>query len=152
MAAHVDDCLVTGTNKKLVDESKKRINGKYRMTDLGPCRWLLGIKIERDLENRTISLSQHSYIDISDLPGFERQFQKWWVTIQPPWRVLDGKLLKDVMDGDWDSLRCPGLNGIISVLTALFYWCLAVKGKPGRKKVWVAAVGDCHIVFRHLLA
>jgi len=33
------------------------------LTDLGPCKWLLGIKIERDLENQTISLSQHAYID-----------------------------------------------------------------------------------------
>jgi len=63
LGVHVNDCLSTGTNQKLVDEFKKRINGKYPMTDLGPCRWLLGVKVERDLEKRTISLSQHAYID-----------------------------------------------------------------------------------------
>jgi len=89
--------------------------------------------------------------NIADLPGFERQFQQWWVTIQPVWRVSDRKLLKDVVNGDWDSLRRPGLNGIVSVLAALFYWGLAVKQKPGKKKVWMAAVEDCQIVFRHLL-
>jgi hypothetical protein len=33
------------------------------MTDLGPCKWLLGIKIECDLEAGTTSLSQSAYID-----------------------------------------------------------------------------------------
>jgi hypothetical protein len=39
------------------------VNGKYRLTDLGPCKWLLGIKVDRNLENGTIALSQHAYID-----------------------------------------------------------------------------------------
>ena len=63
LAVHVDDCLATGSNQALVNEAKERVNGKYKMTDLGPCKWLLGIKIERDLENHTTSLSQHAYIE-----------------------------------------------------------------------------------------
>lgn len=89
--------------------------------------------------------------NISDLPGFEREFQQWWLTIQPPWRVSNGKLLKDAVDGDWDCLRRPGLNGIVSVLAALFYWGVVVKEKPARKKAWVAAVGDCQVALHHLL-
>jgi hypothetical protein len=46
-----------------VDEFKARINGKYRMTDLGPCKWLLGIKITCDVQAGTIALSQHAYVD-----------------------------------------------------------------------------------------
>ena len=60
---HVDDCLSIGTSQGLVTEFKKRINEKYKMTDLGPCKWLLGIKIDRDLANGTLALSQHTYID-----------------------------------------------------------------------------------------
>ena len=63
VAVHVDDCLTTGSSRNLVDEFKRRVNEKYRMTDLGPCKWLLGIRVERDLENGTIALSQHAYID-----------------------------------------------------------------------------------------
>jgi hypothetical protein len=63
LAVHVDDCLTTGSTQGLVDEFKKQMNEKYTLTDLGPCKWLLGIKIERDLKNQTISLSQHAYID-----------------------------------------------------------------------------------------
>jgi hypothetical protein len=63
VAIHVDDCLSTGTSQGLVNEFKRRVNGKYRLTDLGPCKWLLGIKVDRNLENGTIALSQHAYID-----------------------------------------------------------------------------------------
>ena len=33
------------------------------MTDLGPCKWLLSIKITRDEQASTIALSQHAYVD-----------------------------------------------------------------------------------------
>jgi hypothetical protein len=55
--------MATGTNQVLVNETKRKVNEKYKMTDLGPCQWLLGIKIEHDLKNQTISLSQHAYIN-----------------------------------------------------------------------------------------
>jgi Reverse transcriptase (RNA-dependent DNA polymerase) len=63
MGVHVDDCMAIGTTQGLLNEFKVRMNKKYRLTDLGSCRWLLGIKIERDLEGETTALSQHAYID-----------------------------------------------------------------------------------------
>jgi len=33
------------------------------MTNLGPISWLLGIKVTQDRKNRTITLSQQSYVD-----------------------------------------------------------------------------------------
>jgi hypothetical protein len=88
---------------------------------------------------------------ISDPAHFEKQFRRWWLTIQPEWRVSNGKLVKD-MEGDWDSLRRPGKNGLLSVLAALFYWGLSVKNKSGAKKAWKRAVEDFQAVFHHLLA
>jgi hypothetical protein len=63
LAVHVDDCLSVGTTQGLLNEFKGKINGKYRMTDLGPCKWLLGVRVDRDTKNKTIGLSQHAYID-----------------------------------------------------------------------------------------
>ena len=60
---HVDDGMVTGNNVKLIRRFKEDMNSKYRLTDLGAVNWLLGIKITRDFVNKTISLSQHAYID-----------------------------------------------------------------------------------------
>jgi len=58
---------------------------------------------------------------VTEMAGFERSFMKWWVYLQPDWRVADGKVLKDIM-GDLSVLKRPGLNGFLTVLVGLFYW------------------------------
>ena len=63
LGTHVDDCLSTGNTQALLDGFKTKINATYRLTDLGPCKWLLGIKVDRDIINKTTALSQHTYID-----------------------------------------------------------------------------------------
>lgn len=63
LAVHVDDCIFTGSSSDLVAQYKDKINSCYALTDLGPVHWLLGIKITRDRDAHTISLSQASYID-----------------------------------------------------------------------------------------
>ena len=74
------------------------------------------------------------------------------MSIQPDWRVSNGKLLVNAVDGDWEPLRRPGQNGLVSVLAALFYWGLAVNDDPRRMKEWISAVKDCEIVFQQLLS
>ncbi|CDO76235.1 hypothetical protein BN946_scf184644.g9 [Trametes cinnabarina] len=63
LAVHVDDCLLTGSSRRLLDDTKSKIGTVYKITDLGPVSWLLGIKISCDLEAGTLSLSQHAYIE-----------------------------------------------------------------------------------------
>jgi hypothetical protein len=63
VAVHVDDGLVTGSSTPLISKFKVEMDKKYKLTDLGPANWLLGIKISRDMVNKTISLSQHAYIE-----------------------------------------------------------------------------------------
>ena len=38
IAVHVDDCLITGSEQKLVDEFKESIKNNHAITDLGPCQ------------------------------------------------------------------------------------------------------------------
>ena len=61
LAIHVDDCTMTGSSDDLIQNYKLKIKSKYDLTDLGPIHWLLGLKITRDCENSTISLSQSSF-------------------------------------------------------------------------------------------
>ncbi|PPQ77171.1 hypothetical protein CVT26_008091 [Gymnopilus dilepis] len=85
-----------------------------------------------------------------DVPAYSAAFTKWWTTLQPGWRVLDDEVLVDKVDGDWSSLRRPGLNGMVSVLVALFYWGCAVDGDAERVGDWQLAVKDCLLVLSHL--
>ena len=63
LAIHVDDGMVTGNNVAHIKRFKEEINKKYKITDLGPVYSLLGIKVTRDLIEKTISLSQQAYIE-----------------------------------------------------------------------------------------
>ena len=63
LAIHIDDCTITGNTQALLDTFKVKINARYTMTDLGPISWLLGIGVTRNRKNRTITLSQQSYIE-----------------------------------------------------------------------------------------
>jgi hypothetical protein len=63
LAIHVDDCMIVGSSITQIEKFKVEMNAKHKLTDLGPINWLLGIKITRDFAERTISLSQHSYIE-----------------------------------------------------------------------------------------
>ena len=48
--------------------------------------------------------------------------------MQPKWRLLKkGEILTWKMDGNLDGLRKLGLNGLLSVLAALFFWGRIVK-------------------------
>ena len=55
--------MITRSSQVLIQKYKDKLKRKYSLTDLGPANWLLGIKITRDLEAQTISLSHLSYID-----------------------------------------------------------------------------------------
>ena len=63
LAVHVNDCLVTGNSALHIGKFKIVMDQKYKLTDQGSANWLLGIKIRQDLTNKTISLSQHAYIE-----------------------------------------------------------------------------------------
>ncbi len=54
------------------------------------------------------------------------------------------------VDGNWDSLCWPGLNGIQSVIVVLFYWGTIVKTKPTKHGRWLTAVQDCLLAISHL--
>ena len=63
IAVHVDDCTIASTSLALMECFKKGLAAHVEISDLGELHWLLGIEVKRNREERTLSLSQHSYID-----------------------------------------------------------------------------------------
>ena len=63
LPSHVDDCTVTSNSHELMGLFKDKIQAKYKITDLGPISWVLGMKVVHDRVTRTISLSQEPYIN-----------------------------------------------------------------------------------------
>lgn len=83
--------------------------------------------------------------NILDVKGYEAKYNEWWKRLQPDWRVVNGRVDVNLTQGNWESLRMPGLNGFLSIISALFYWGLAVQGKA-TDNAWLSAVQDCHLV------
>ncbi|PPQ87183.1 hypothetical protein CVT26_014437 [Gymnopilus dilepis] len=80
----------------------------------------------------------------------EIKFCKWWTSLQPPWRIAGGEIQRSLTEGNWSCLRKPGLNGLFSVLVALFYWGLAVREAPEDHARWVKAVVDVRVAISHI--
>jgi hypothetical protein len=62
VAVHVDDLTLAASSDRAIVELKKQLGSRFEMVDLGPIHWLLGMKIERDKNKRTLSLSQTAYV------------------------------------------------------------------------------------------
>jgi hypothetical protein len=61
ISVYVDDILIFGKDKQKVQRLKDKLSARFNMKDLGPVTWYLGIKITRDRQARTITLSQKAY-------------------------------------------------------------------------------------------
>lgn len=79
--------------------------------------------------------------DAGTCDKFESEFNTWWRSLQPSWRIGDGAGLRRDDGQDWDVLRCSGVNGVLSAIAGLFFWAHnSFDGAP--TPVWDAAVAD----------
>ncbi|KAJ3483224.1 hypothetical protein NLJ89_g12080 [Agrocybe chaxingu] len=85
-----------------------------------------------------------------DAKADEKHFKAWWATLQQTSQVANGKVVSRSTSGDWSALRLPGVNGIQSVVAALFFWGLSASRTARTKKPWTAAVQECTEVFKQL--
>ena len=63
LVLYVDDILLIGNDKPLLESTKAWLGNNFSMKDLGEAAYILGIKITRDRSRRMLKLSQNTYID-----------------------------------------------------------------------------------------
>lgn len=66
LSIYVDDVLAVFPNQ-LRDvwlHDKLKISTKWAIKDIGDCEWILNMAITRDRKQRTITLSQHAYVEL----------------------------------------------------------------------------------------
>ena len=63
VAIHVDDFFMLGSSKLSQLKFKEQLQTRWQISDGGPARFHIGITIEHDRANRTITLSQVALID-----------------------------------------------------------------------------------------
>jgi hypothetical protein len=74
---------------------------------------------------------------IVNLEQFASNFLNWWTGVQPKWRIsTEGSTLRRTR-GDLVILRLSGPNGLVSILVALFFWCVASDANESSKTMWM---------------
>jgi len=63
LVLYVDDILLIGNDKPMLEATKEWLGSQFSMKDLGEAAYILGIKIHRDRPKKLLGLSQATYLD-----------------------------------------------------------------------------------------
>ena len=61
LTLYVDDVLLLGANKQLLDKLKKKLMDRFEMTNMGDASRVLGMNITRDHEKGIITINHKNY-------------------------------------------------------------------------------------------
>ena len=57
LSLYVDDILLAGNSKEMIDIAKKWLSSNFEMKNMGEANYVLGVKIIRDRSKRLLGLS-----------------------------------------------------------------------------------------------
>ena len=47
---------------------------------------------------------------------------KWWGRVQPSWRSFECGVVSREVQGNWEGLRSPRVNGLLNVVVLVYWW------------------------------
>ena len=59
---YVDDVLLLGKNRKVLERIKRKLMEHFSMTDMGEVSLVLGIEVTRDRTKGTVTITQENYV------------------------------------------------------------------------------------------
>ena len=62
LVLYVDDMLLVGNDKEIIQDLKTQLSSKFDMKDLGVANYILGMEIKRDWTKRKLWLNQRKYV------------------------------------------------------------------------------------------
>jgi hypothetical protein len=63
LVLYVDDMLLIGNNKEIIQNVKTQLSSKFDMKDIGASNFILGMEIKRDQKKRKLWLNQRKYVE-----------------------------------------------------------------------------------------
>lgn len=90
--------------------------------------------------------------EIEDLKKYATDFSAWWQSLQPYWRASDD-VNRDIPRAreEWGDIWRAGINGLLSVTAALFFWGHATRGQSSSaQSAWLNALDDVIYVLDQL--
>ena len=63
LVLYVDDMLLVGNDKEIIQDLKTHLSSKFDMKDLGVASYIFGMEIKRDRAKRKLWLNQRKYVE-----------------------------------------------------------------------------------------
>ena len=62
LTLYVDDVLLLGKDRKVLERIKRKLMGRFSMTDMGDVSLVLRMEVTRDRTKRTVTITQENYV------------------------------------------------------------------------------------------
>ena len=69
LPVYIDDLTFACEDTSLIDQAVEDLSKRFKLHDLGPTHFVLGVEVQQDLKAKTVTLSQHQYI-VDMLEGY----------------------------------------------------------------------------------
>eukprot|EP00253_Pinus_taeda_P034751 PITA_34751 len=118
LVLYVDDMLLVGNDKEIIQDLKTQLSSKFDMKDLGAANYILGMEIKRDRAKRKLWLNQRKYVE-TILQRFNMQDSKS-VKVPIPVSVrLSAEQCPKTQEDEEDMSHVPYASAVGSLMYAM---------------------------------
>eukprot|EP00253_Pinus_taeda_P035114 PITA_35114 len=118
LVLYVDDMLLVGNDKEIIQDLKTQLSSKFDMKDLGGANYILGMEIKRDRAKRKLWLNQRKYVE-TILQKFNMQDSKPVKVPIPVGVRLSVEQCPKTQEEEEDMSRVPYASAISSLMYAM---------------------------------
>ena len=125
LSLYVDDILIAGNNKEMIETTKRWLSSNFEMKDMGEVNYILSVKIIRDCTKRLLSLIQETYIK-KILECYHIQYIKSIDTYVDKSLSPSCDMCPKTLEEKKKTSKVPYANVIGSLIHAMMYICLDI--------------------------
>src|ERR1700733_8950350 len=118
LVLYVDDMLLVGNDKEIIQDLKTQFSSKFDMKDIGAANYILGMEIKRDRAKRKLWLNQRKYVE-TILQRFNMQDSKLVKVPIPVGVRLSAKQCPKTQEEEEDMSRVPYASAISNLMYAM---------------------------------
>jgi hypothetical protein len=118
LVLYVDDMLLVGNDKEIIQDLKTQLSSKFDMKDLGAANYILGMEIKRDRAKRKLWLNQRKYVE-TILQRFNMEDGKPVKVPIPVGVKLSAEQCPKTQEEEEDMSRVPYASAVGSLMYAM---------------------------------
>eukprot|EP00253_Pinus_taeda_P024973 PITA_24973 len=118
LVLYVDDMLLVGNDKEIIQDLKTQLSSKFDMKDLGATNYILGMEIKRDRAKRKLWLNQRKYVE-TILQRFNMQDSKPVKVPIPVGLRLSAEQCPKTQEEEEDMSHVPYASAVGSLMYAM---------------------------------